>query len=86
MAKWWKTGAESRSLECTLFNVSWGPIPVVQVSVNPELAMEKQYEIGRAITKLGKEDILVIGSGNKDTPKLLQSFVGYLKMYFMNRT
>lgn len=39
-------------------------IPVVQVSVNPELAMEKQYEIGRAIRELGKEDILVIGSGS----------------------
>lgn len=39
-------------------------IPVVQVSVNPYLAMEKQYEIGRAIRDLGKEDILVIGSGS----------------------
>lgn len=39
-------------------------IPVVQVSINPELAMEKQYEIGRAIRDLGKEDILVIGSGS----------------------
>ncbi|NLP29293.1 MAG: dioxygenase [Clostridia bacterium] len=39
-------------------------IPVVQVSVNPELSMEKQYDIGRAISQLGKEDILVIGSGS----------------------
>jgi 4,5-DOPA dioxygenase extradiol len=39
-------------------------IPVVQVSVNPELAMEKQYELGKAIRELGKEDILVIGSGS----------------------
>jgi Uncharacterized conserved protein len=39
-------------------------IPVVQVSVNPFLSMEKQYEIGRAIRDLGKEDILVIGSGS----------------------
>ena len=39
-------------------------IPVVQVSVNPFLSMEKQYEIGRAIKDLGKEDILVIGSGS----------------------
>lgn len=39
-------------------------IPVIQVSVNPNLAMEKQYEIGRAISELGKEDILVIGSGS----------------------
>ncbi|MCT8975254.1 dioxygenase [Clostridium sp. CX1] len=39
-------------------------IPVIQVSVNPELSMEKQYEIGEAIRELGKEDILVIGSGS----------------------
>lgn len=39
-------------------------IPVVQVSVNPTLAMEKQFEIGRAIRDLGEEDILVIGSGS----------------------
>lgn len=39
-------------------------IPVVQVSVNPYLAMEKQYEIGKALRELGKEDILVIGSGS----------------------
>lgn len=39
-------------------------IPVVQVSVNPRLSMEKQYEIGRAIKELGSEDILVIGSGS----------------------
>lgn len=39
-------------------------IPIVQVSVNPFLAMEKQYEIGRAIRDMGKEDILVIGSGS----------------------
>lgn len=41
-----------------------GEIPVVQVSVNPKLAMEKQYEIGKAIKDLGKEGILVIGSGS----------------------
>lgn len=39
-------------------------IPVVQVSINPGLAMEEQYEIGRAIKEFGKEDILVIGSGS----------------------
>jgi 4,5-DOPA dioxygenase extradiol len=39
-------------------------IPVVQVSINPGLAMEKQYETGRAIKELGKEDILVIGTGS----------------------
>lgn len=39
-------------------------IPVVQVSVNPFLSMDKQYEIGRAIGEIRKEDILVIGSGS----------------------
>lgn len=39
-------------------------IPIIQVSVNPLLAMKKQYEIGRALRDLGKEDILVIGSGS----------------------
>jgi 4,5-DOPA dioxygenase extradiol len=39
-------------------------IPVIQVSVNPLLTMEKQYKIGRALKELGKEDILVIGSGS----------------------
>ncbi|MFL0269580.1 DODA-type extradiol aromatic ring-opening family dioxygenase [Candidatus Clostridium radicumherbarum] len=39
-------------------------IPVVQVSVNPFLPMEKQYAIGKALRELGKEDILVIGSGS----------------------
>jgi 4,5-DOPA dioxygenase extradiol len=39
-------------------------IPVVQVSVNPELSMDKQYKLGEAIRSLGQEDILVIGSGS----------------------
>lgn len=39
-------------------------IPVVQVSIDPFLAMNKQYEIGRAIKDLGKQDVLVIGSGS----------------------
>ncbi|WP_442595779.1 DODA-type extradiol aromatic ring-opening family dioxygenase [Neobacillus sp. D3-1R] len=38
-------------------------IPVVQVSVNPFLHPEKQYEIGSALQGLGEEGILVIGSG-----------------------
>jgi 4,5-DOPA dioxygenase extradiol len=38
-------------------------IPVVQVSVNPKLSPEEQYKIGQSIQELGKEDILVIGSG-----------------------
>jgi 4,5-DOPA dioxygenase extradiol len=39
-------------------------IPVIQVSVNPFMPMEKQYKLGEAIKELGKEDILVIGSGS----------------------
>ncbi|MCM0650721.1 dioxygenase [Clostridium swellfunianum] len=39
-------------------------IPVVQVSVNPNMPMDKQYNLGSAIKDLGSEDILVIGSGS----------------------
>jgi 4,5-DOPA dioxygenase extradiol len=39
-------------------------IPVVQISVNPELPLDKQYKLGEAIKELGQEDILVIGSGS----------------------
>lgn len=39
-------------------------ISVVQVSVNPELPLDKQYKLGEAIRELGQEDILVIGSGS----------------------
>ncbi|MDP4142924.1 MAG: class III extradiol ring-cleavage dioxygenase [Bacillota bacterium] len=38
-------------------------IPVVQMSVNPNLPMEEQYKVGEAIRELCREDILVIGSG-----------------------
>ncbi|MFD2444407.1 DODA-type extradiol aromatic ring-opening family dioxygenase [Bacillus sp. CGMCC 1.16607] len=38
-------------------------IPVVQISVNPFLHPEKQFQIGEALRGLGKEDILIIGSG-----------------------
>jgi 4,5-DOPA dioxygenase extradiol len=38
-------------------------IPVVQISVNPFLTPEKQYQIGKAVSDLGEKDILVIGSG-----------------------
>lgn len=38
-------------------------IPVVQVSVNPFLTPAEQFEIGQALNGLGKDDILVIGSG-----------------------
>lgn len=60
---------ESRGLDHGSWDVLYlmypkAEIPVVQVSINPELAMAKQHEIGRAIKELGKEDILVIGSGS----------------------
>jgi 4,5-DOPA dioxygenase extradiol len=38
-------------------------IPVVQVSVNPYLSPGEQFKIGEALQGLGKEDILIIGSG-----------------------
>lgn len=60
---------ENRSLDHGAWDILYlmypkADIPIVQVSINPGLAMEKQYEIGRAIKELGKEDILVIGSGS----------------------
>lgn len=39
-------------------------IPVVQISVNSNLPIEEQINIGKALKELGEEDILVIGSGN----------------------
>lgn len=39
------------------------PAPIIQVSINPYLKLEKQYEIGKAIRAFAEEDILVIGSG-----------------------
>lgn len=38
-------------------------IPVVQISVHPFLSAKEQMAIGQALQGLGKEDILVIGSG-----------------------
>lgn len=38
-------------------------IPVVQASVNPALPPEEQYRIGRALRRLGGQDVLVMGSG-----------------------
>ncbi|RNB89597.1 dioxygenase [Brevibacillus fluminis] len=38
-------------------------IPVVQISVNPYLAVGEQIKIGEALQGLGKEDIMIIGSG-----------------------
>lgn len=39
-------------------------IPIIQVSINPFMPMDKQYRLGEAIKGLGREDILVIGSGS----------------------
>lgn len=41
----------------------YAEIPVVQISVNPSLSPKEQFDIGQTIQSLGKEDILVIGSG-----------------------
>ena len=38
-------------------------IPVVSMSVNPRLAPEEQYRIGKALAVLREEDVLLIGSG-----------------------
>ena len=38
-------------------------IPVITLSLNPLLAPEEQYKIGKALSSLKKEDILIIGSG-----------------------
>lgn len=38
-------------------------LPVVQISVNPFLSPDKQYQIGGALKQLREEGILVIGSG-----------------------
>lgn len=38
-------------------------IPVVTLSVNPDLTPEQQYQIGHALSPLRTEDVLIIGSG-----------------------
>ncbi|WP_426451409.1 DODA-type extradiol aromatic ring-opening family dioxygenase [Paenibacillus sp. S-38] len=38
-------------------------IPVVQVSVNPDLPPKEQFRIGEALRGLNRDEILVIGSG-----------------------
>lgn len=39
-------------------------IPVIQISINSNLPIKYQINIGHALEDLGEEDILVIGSGN----------------------
>lgn len=38
-------------------------IPVVALSVNRHLANKQQYEIGKALSKLREDDVMIIGSG-----------------------
>jgi 4,5-DOPA dioxygenase extradiol len=38
-------------------------IPVVSLSVNPQLSVEQQYAIGKALSPLRAKDVLIIGSG-----------------------
>ncbi|OUM99584.1 MAG: dioxygenase [Paenibacillaceae bacterium ZCTH02-B3] len=59
---------ESRGLDhgtwtllCRIFPEA--DIPVVQASVNPFLPPADQYRIGQALRELGRENVLVIGSG-----------------------
>jgi len=38
-------------------------IPVIAMSVNPQLTPEEQYKIGKALATLREKDVLIIGSG-----------------------
>lgn len=38
-------------------------IPVVALSVNRSLSNQQQYEIGKALSELRKQDVLIVGSG-----------------------
>ncbi|CAH0347280.1 class III extradiol ring-cleavage dioxygenase [Bacillus sp. CECT 9360] len=38
-------------------------IPVIPLSINPTLSNNKQYEIGKALSALRSENVLIIGSG-----------------------
>ena len=40
-----------------------GDIPVIAMSVNPNLTPEEQYKIGKSLTALREKDILIIASG-----------------------
>ncbi len=52
--------------------VSWVPlhlmypnadIPIVSLSINPNLSFKRQYEIGKSLISLKKDNVLIIGSG-----------------------
>jgi 4,5-DOPA dioxygenase extradiol len=38
-------------------------IPVIAMSVNPDMKPEEHFQIGKALSPLRKEDVLIIGSG-----------------------
>lgn len=38
-------------------------IPVVSLSINPNLSFQRQYEIGKSLVSLKEENILIVGSG-----------------------
>ena len=38
-------------------------IPVVSLSINPNLSFKRQYEIGKSLSSLREENVLIIGSG-----------------------
>ncbi len=38
-------------------------IPVISMSVNPQLSPEEQYKIGKSLAGLREKDVLIIGSG-----------------------
>lgn len=38
-------------------------IPVISMSVNPDLTPEEQYKVGKSLSDLRQNDILIIGSG-----------------------
>lgn len=38
-------------------------IPIVSLSINPNLSFKRQYEIGMALASLREENVLIIGSG-----------------------
>ena len=38
-------------------------IPVISLSINPNLSFQRQYEIGKSLASLKEENVLIIGSG-----------------------
>jgi 4,5-DOPA dioxygenase extradiol len=38
-------------------------IPVISMSVNPHLTPEEQYKVGKSLSALRKNDVLIVGSG-----------------------